>query len=84
MLFTETFCIIIALIFLIFCAGVLAVYLFRGAVTLATAFGIGLSRIAGLFSHKESRSYIDENGIVRLAVFLVIYIVIVVLIANAT
>lgn len=81
--FIVTFCIISALLFLLFCAGALAVYLFRGGVTLAAAIGTGFSWLTDAFSHgKDAGQQHKGNGIVTVVVFLVIYIAIVALIAN--
>lgn len=73
--FIVTFFIIYALFFLLLFLGASALYIIRGGVTLAAAICLGFKRGTDFLN--------NENKIIPDRVFIIIYIAIIALIANA-
>ena len=79
-----TFFIIYALFFLLLFVGASALYLIRGGITLAAAISLGFNRGTHFFLGKKDARYKNNgNKIISDRVFIIIYIAIIALIANA-
>lgn len=87
MYFLGTFSTIFALVFVIAVLGMAAIYLLRGAIGLVGATYIGFARVFGflkriVFGQKDETSLSATDSLKLMAFLLVVYIAVLVIVAN--